>query len=469
MAPSDRHRNPWEDPNELIPTPAHQNANTTTNVPPTSAFSQNFASSPTASNDNVSLSSTQPSQTQPRLNLALATAPIQETEEERQAALARMQQTLQMAPSQPTRRGTVARGRRDVRNTMFGGLPVDNEMGMGGMNQGRSSEPQERLTESPENDVINGNGTSGNANTSANGPPVLARQTSLNSVSSNNPFDSPGLANPGSFGLSSPPSGPGLRAQLNETFNVIMRSNEISRIQITGEIHLSLRPSSTTSANPGPIHIRLTSFEALEKVAPNPQYLAQVPDKPGEYFLNSEILAGASQSSGKRGTLLFRYHVHVPSGSEKSLVPLFVSPAFQCKEGETRLIVNYKTNPSCPIDLTTISDLKLVAAFNNSDPEIGVTNVQAKPPGGIWSPSTRKMNWTIGPSPPNGEGKIVARFISEPGGVLNPQGVYATWTSEDSLVSGLGIEIVNSGGNHEGWMFEDVKKGVMAGKYLAEP
>ncbi|WRT63758.1 uncharacterized protein IL334_000683 [Kwoniella shivajii] len=458
VAPADRHRNLWEDPNETIPAPAPAAPSKDNNQ---SGFGTTFTSSPAASQENVSSSSASSQhQTQPRLNLALAPAPIQESEEERQAALQKMQQTLQMPPSQPSRRSTIARGRRDVRNTMFGGLPnEDGSVGLGALSLGKVSEPQETLAESPSSvdSPIHANG---------NRPGQVARQTSMSSVTSNNPFESPSL---GGTSLVQPTLGTtsteaGLRANLNETVNVIIRNKEVTKIQITGEIHLSLRPSYNQTTS-GPIHIRLTSFEQLEKIAPNPAYLAQVPDRPGEYFLNSEVLASATSkpSTSDKGTLLFKYVVHVQPSKENIIAPLILDPAFLCKDGETRMILNYKLSETSQIG--ELSNVSFVAQFG---PGPSVSNVQAKPAGGIWSPSNRRMTWKLDESLNNG--KIIAKFISESGaGELQPQNVQVTFASQGSLISGLGLEIVDGELEGHSWNFQEIKKGTVAGKYLAEP
>lgn len=289
----------------------------------------------------------------------------------------------------------------------------------------------------------------------------VARQTSLASVSSHNPFDSPSL--PTASGLSSSvmatSTDPGLRASITETINVITKGGNVERIQITGEIHLSLRASTQS----GPIHLRLDQFEQLEKIAPNPAYLAQVPDKPGEYFLNSEVLASATGRASPKGTLLFKYQVHVAAGKEMDLLPLQLEPAFSCKDGETRMILNYRVNPAAPLQ-KSLSNLSLFASFA---PGPSVNNVQAKPPGGVWSPPTRTMTWKMDEVQPGG--KIIARFTTDPGEVMTPQGVQASWAAEGVLVSGLGVDVVAGALEGHSWKFEEVKKGVTTGKYLAEP
>ncbi|WWC85898.1 uncharacterized protein L201_000765 [Kwoniella dendrophila CBS 6074] len=464
VAPADRHRNLWEEPNDEVSTPVAtpQNQNQTQ-----THFGTTFTSSPAASQENLSSSASSQHQTQPRLNLSLASAPIQESEEERQAALQKMQQTLQMPPSQPTRRNTIARGRRDVRNTMFAGSMHEEQpvsQGLGALSLGKLSEPEEQLrSDSPINNGFN---------TNTERPGQVARQVSMSSVSSNNPFDSPSLSGGSALVQPTLPTTTtegGLRANMNETINVIIKNKEVTKIQITGEIHLSLRPTYQQTSS-GPIHIRLTSFEKLEKIAPNPAYLAQVPDKPGEYFLNSEVLSQATLSNSgnnnNKGTLLFKYVVHVQPGKEIQNTPLMLDPAFLCKQGETRMILNYKLNDT---SIENLSNISFVAIFDNDGPS--VLNVQAKPQGGIWSPSQRRMTWKLDSLPDHqGNGKIIAKFVTEQesGQILSPQNVLVTFNSQGNLSSGLGIEIVNNDGHSDDWKFEEIKKGIISGKYSAD-
>lgn len=350
VPPPDRHRTLWDEPDEELSTPTMQStpikplqpsAAATSKAPgastlavpslapATSGFAQTFDSSPAGSQENLSTHSGSN-----KFNLAMAPAPIHESEESRQAALQKMQQTLQMPPSQPSRRSTV-RGRRDVRNTMFGGAPVLGEdadgLGMNGADR-----------------------------------PGVDRQSSVSSFSSNNPFESPSVTSAPAMPIA---RGHGLRANITEVVNVIMRGGQVQRLQINGEIHLGLRGTDASGA----IHIRLDAFERLEKIAPNPQYLAQVPDRPGEYLLNSDTLAAASQKATAKGTLLFKYQVHVSPGSEQSALPLIMEPAFLCKDGETRMILNYRLNPDV---VPSLGSLALVATF---EPGLSVSNVQAKP------------------------------------------------------------------------------------------
>ena len=457
MPPEDRHRNPWEEPSQADGTSSRNVPQPGVGTPLDTGFSQGFTSSPVPSNDDLLTGDDSSlNQGKSKLNLAMTSAPIMESEADRQAAMEKMQQTLQATPlQQPTRRATNARGRRDVRNTVFapanGESPAQNDF-MAPLSPPIDSSPSMSFG-MPR--------SASNANSFiAGAPTTLARQVSASSIGSNNPFDSPGLPT-----RSQIPSGSGLRAAISETINVLIRDKTVRRLQINGEIHLSLRGSDAQPLQ-GPIHLRLQQFEALEKIAPNPAYLKQVPDTPGEYFLDSQTLAEASKKpgGGEKGVVLFKYQVHFTPGSEMSLLPLSIKPSFLCKEGETRMILHYGNNPDYRAKAPMLSDLTLAAAFA---PGPSVKNVQAKPTDGVWAPSSRRMTWNIGSSSSD-EGKIIARFVSEGEGSMSPQGVQATWRMDDTLVSGLDLEVVE-GDLESNWTFSEVKKGTISGKYLSEP
>jgi hypothetical protein len=75
------------------------------------------------------------------------------------------------------------------------------------------------------------------------------------------------------------------------------------------------------------------------------------------------------------------------------------------------------------------------------------------------------MTWNLGGI--NADGKVIAKFVSEPGSPLSPQGVQASWAMEGILASGIGLSIVH-GELEAGLDLVEVEKAVTTGKYLAE-
>lgn len=358
---------------------------------------------------------TGPAMTAPKFaSLALAPAPITESEADRAAALAKMQSTLQSG--QGPKRASTMRGRRDVRNTMFGALDrVDDEASLGEVVR-KERQAAGEMTASPI------------------------------SVSAN-PFEA------------STTPGAGLRASFVESISAVIKAGSVQRAMITGEVSLTLNDAASLASQP-PLHIRLDAFEQLDKVAPNPRYLSQYPNTPGEYLLDLGALAHAS--SGK-GPTLFKYQVYISEARAAEYTPLEITPQWKPMQGETRLVMTYRGNPSSRLVQARLTDLKLTVGLGGPE----VTTVQAKPPGGTWSPDARQITWSLpdldlAESAP---GKIVARFITGGEELGVPEPVTAHFKVDGTLSTGLGVSVVDS---TAGWTFEHVARATTSGKYVVE-
>lgn len=497
---------------------------------PSAIFAEQRSASPDASQPSSAAGSIDGGPA--RLNLALSSTPIKEDEAERKAALAKMQQTLQMAPGAPMRRTTIARGRREARHTIQAS-PTENSP--------VSPEHMRALAQLGEDEEHLQNVSP--TNTLSVRQDVI-RKTSLSSLSSSrNPFESPALGssaptfNPtissttvtpqvagaagaalagtaalgtaalrhsstgadpaASAGLSATPTeiqspatkaaaavptatttsinvAPGLRATMVETVHAFIRQFASQRTVVTGEVHVSLAASTSRALPPAgsALHIRLTEFDALESVSPNPAFLVQVPDSPGEYYLNTDALAQATtypETGEGLGPVLFKYHVLVPEGAETTVAPLILNPAFQIKNGETRMILHYRAQGS------TTSDLGLAVTFPESP---AVTTTQSKPVSGVWGAPAdgsdgHQISWSLEEAKVGAEGKIVARFLTAAGsGQLAPTSVNAHFVVPNHLISGLGIEIVDGEGKEpptlHGWSFDDVSRSTVSGTYVGD-
>lgn len=258
--------------------------------------------------------------------------------------------------------------------------------------------------------------------------------------------------------------GEGLRASFVESVSAVIKNGTVQRAMVTGEVSLTLKdPSVATSV---PLHIRLDAFEQLDKVAPNPRYLSQYPNTPGEYLLDLAALAQAS--TGGKGPTLFKYQVHIGDGRAGEWTPLEITPQWKPMAGESRLVLGYHANASSRLAQrdpgAVITDLALTVTLGGAN----VTTVQAKPPGGTWSAEARAITWTLPDvdfSPSAAPGKIVARFITEGETPAVPEPVVASFRVEGSLGTALGVSVVDE---KAGWTFESVKRAVVSGKYVAE-
>ncbi|KAJ9115462.1 hypothetical protein QFC22_005220 [Naganishia vaughanmartiniae] len=410
-------------------------------------------------------------------SLSLAPTPIQESETDRAAALAKMQSTLlAQGPagtsnsgngSAPNRRATM-RARRDVRNTMFTAVDrAGDDTSLG------ETVKRQRGTSG---DIFGGAVSSAAALTPTRGVAALATNVRADSAI---PSPASTTMNPFDGNVSSAPMGSGLRASFTETVNAVLTSAGVQRIMITGEISLTLRDAHLGGLDTStPLHIRLNAFEQLEKVAPNPKYLSQVPNVPGEYLLDLDTLAHITSAAAPnaRPPILFKYQVHIGDGKAGEWAPLEIMPQWKPMKGETRLVLTYGVNTrgrlaSRIASMKTdgpiaLQDLTLTVGLSGAP----VTTVQAKPAGGTWQPERRKITWTLpdlplGASATPSEGKIVARFITEGEEFGQPDQVTAQWRVSGTLSTGLDIVVVDPAA---AWRFEQVRRGVVSGKYVAE-
>lgn len=406
-------------------------------------------------------------------SLSLAPAPIQESETDRAAALAKMQSTLlaqgpagSSNSSAPNRRATM-RARRDVRNTMFTAVDrVGDDTSLG------ETVKRQRGTSG---DIFSGAVSPPAAMTPTRGVAALATNVRADSAISSpasttmNPFD--GQSASGSVGS-------GLRASFTETVNAVITSAGVQKIMITGEISLTLKDAHISGLDTSaPLHIRLDAFEQLEKVAPNPKYLSQVPNAPGEYLLDLDTLAHITSAAAPnaRPPILFKYQVHIGDGKAGEWAPLEMMPQWKPMKGETRLVLTYGVNTMGRLASRVASlqsdgplalqDLTLTVGLSGAP----VTTVQAKPAGGTWQPERRRITWTLPDLPLNSSsssnGKIVARFITEGEELGQPDQVTAQWRVNGTLSTGLNIVVVDPAAE---WKFEQVRRGVVSGKYIAE-
>lgn len=334
-----------------------------------------------------------PSSLQPAVNQpseTLQTFPAGSEEDDR-AAMSKVRQSL-IATAPVQRRPTTLRGRRDVRNTMFvNDVPDDMPLG----------------------EALKQRGAAGGAINPFTGAPIITSPPSLNpkpstegiatertmSMSSTTPSLTPSIQNKSTF---DPFEGSdamleGLKPAITENVNVLMKGGEVIKVMITGEINLWYKPLSTSSDSPT---LRLSAFEQLEKVAPNPQYLQQIPDKHGEYKVDLEALSKVGKA------LVLKYQLYISQSQLKSFVPMFVNMKWRYELNTHSAIVNYALNEESRL----VKKGKTLKGVQFLIP-ISAKNVQSKPQG-VYSPERKKITWMLndidGGNPAD---KILARFV----------------------------------------------------------
>lgn len=259
-------------------------------------------------------------------------------------------------------------------------------------------------------------------------------------------------------------TGPGLRASIVETVNVLSKGGEVSRVMITGEIALSYR-AGAQQQHQG-LRIRIAHFEQFEKAAPNSSYLTPDANAPGEYTLNAAL--GATTST------VLKYQLHVPEGREREFVPLNVKAAWKCEPGQTRVIINYVHNPqfklgggssASPFGEEDESEARLDEVQVGVPIGVPVSTFQAKP-SATWSGDKARLTFGLDPvqlGASGVEGKLLASVQTE--GVAVPQPVSVRWKVVGRTVSAVGVELVGEDGD----VVEETRRETSAGKYLVAP
>lgn len=390
-----------------------------------------------------------PSQRMSTMNIS--SAPVaRPSSAQDEAALERMRSTLLGAA--PARRATTSRrDRRDVRNTTYNPMAA--------METGSS-----QFGAIPAQ-ATGASSTSGIASPTLGGftgQPGLGRErtqsivstSSAQAAASGNPFE----ASPGSAGL---------RASITETVNAILTNTGVARLMITGEVSLNVRDVPTIQ----PLHLRLGSFEQLEKAAPNPAFLQAVVSKPGEYTLDVANLARqASGSSGNAQGTILKYQLHVPVEKMTSYLPLTVDAKWRFESHQTSFLLNYTPNQECRLSSSTsttqLQNLSFVVSVGPSN----VSSVTSKPEGS-WNSEQKHLHWKIeeplslssSSSNGTGPGKLLARFQVDGEGQVKP--VFVRWRIAGSTISNLGLDLVDS---VDGLVFEEVARQTVSGKYIAQ-
>jgi len=406
--------------------------------------------------------------------VALAPAAITETNEDRAAALAKVQSALLSSPpstgaasplgglaappSNLQRRTT--RGRRDVRMTMYQpSSSSTDEMPLANLQQRarqQSAETNGSFISPPISPIptgVSGFGEPGRANSIMSTTSGSTAARGLAGV--RDPFEGESAA--------------GLRASIVETVNVLSKGGEVSRVMIQGELSLSHKPASGQSE---PLRIRITHFEQFEKAAPNSAYIQPVADSPGEYTLLPSLAAHGSTAT------VLKYQVFVSPGQEAYFTPLHVKAAWKTEPTLTRVMVTFEPNPSAVFAgrassaetspfgedddgaAVQLEDVAFLLPVNAA-----VTTFQAKP-GATWSADKRRLGFSVEPirlSSEVGEGKLLASLTTESQATAQP--VAVRWRVVGRTVSAVGVEVVGQGGSK----VEEVRRATVTGKYLVAP
>ena len=231
-----------------------------------------------------------------------------------------------------------------------------------------------------------------------------------------------------------------MNASVVETISARFENGKLASSSLTGEIALAYNPADFSSPF-GTENIRLENFSSLEKVAPNPAFINQTPDKEGEYSVNLSNIA--------KTQVAFKYQVRLDD--KGSQAPLLVAPAFKIEANQFSVIVAYSLNPTFVLqgkESITLSNVMLALTVEGAK----ATSCQSRPVG-TFSREKNLIVWqlnditlTTGAAPE----KMLARFATE--SEAKSGSIEARWeiTGENAQALGSGLNVSVQGQANDG-------------------
>ncbi|OQO11578.1 hypothetical protein B0A48_03305 [Cryoendolithus antarcticus] len=434
---------------------------------------------------------------QPQYNVSIRNAPIQE-DADRDTALADIASKLQIAPTlNPRRMGTV-RGRRDARNSFVPppageqqvessaidapqaiapppvaeveqteralpaeptAAPLASPHSIGGFSPGQvpasTFSPFPTASE-PFSPFRPQSRTAQLGNEAAGDNQSIRSSRSLTSTGSQGGIRHPELTDNG------------LNSSVVETVSARFENGQLISSTLIGEIALAHNPTDFSASTPGTETIRMENFSNLEKVAPNPAFIA-ASQKDGEYSVNLASLS--------RTQVAFKYQIR--SEAAASEAPLLITPAFKIEATQASIIVSYSLNPSFALHnrpSITLSNVILGLTLEG----VKASACLSKPVG-TFAREKNLIFWNIGDitlTPGAAPSKVLARFTTET--EAKSGSVEARWEISGEQAMGLGSQVgisVKAGaddpfadeeGLREVWKGVKGVRKVVAGSYVAK-
>ena len=130
----------------------------------------------------------------------------------------------------------------------------------------------------------------------------------------------------------------GLQASIVETMHAAFESGQATKAAIVGELALVYNPTNPPAGTTLSNTIRLENFEMLEKVALNPSFVSEVPNRTGEYQIALESLA--------RPAVALKYQLQLDQSAVPQYHPIkLLPPEYRTHSDQTSIILQYVLNP----------------------------------------------------------------------------------------------------------------------------
>ncbi|KAF7721186.1 hypothetical protein EC973_005133 [Apophysomyces ossiformis] len=243
------------------------------------------------------------------------------------------------------------------------------------------------------------------------------------------------------------PGLPRIKVQVTETIHALMKTGEIVRSAVWGEVSLRYTGPSESAT---PVCFQLKHSEGLDRVVPNAEYITPLEGYTDVYQLNTHMFHLAGESA----VACISYQV-----KGDHAVPLVVKPMWKCEEEQTRLLVKYKKDPAVVSTFPIVQSMYFLTSVNGD-----VQSVQSIP-AGQWMVDQQRMLWPMGDFSGTEEQVLKARFVTKQQG--SPQSVAVRFEVKDQLISSIGIDTGID--NRVLWAtVQETQKMIRAGKYIAE-
>ncbi|KAH7091153.1 Muniscin C-terminal mu homology domain-containing protein [Paraphoma chrysanthemicola] len=369
----------------------------------------------------------------PQFKLDIRNAPIQEEDGDADAAMANMVNTLR-AQAVPPKRASTLRGRRDVRNTIFVPNPAAPELQSIG-----EAPPLPSAGSSSTTTTFPAPAPLAQPASPAFKPPHRSLLSDDHAASDTQSIRSGrSLSSSASTTIKHPDlHEPGLNASLVETVSAWFEQGNVTKAMVIGQIALAYNPVDLSAGPFGTESVRLENFPVLEKVAPNPAFIEQAPDSPGNYTVDLSKITKTS--------VAFHYQLHIENNNVAALAPLVLSPLWKTEPGQTSAILHYSLNPKFNLGGATSVTIRNLILVVRLEPGSKAKSCQSKP-SGTFSRDKGLIYWRLGDVTFSTEQSIQpirVRFFTE--GEAKPGNTEARWeiSGEQTLAlgSGLGVSV----------------------------
>lgn len=230
---------------------------------------------------------------------------------------------------------------------------------------------------------------------------------------------------------------PGLNASLVETVSAWFEQGNVTKAMVIGQIALAYNPIDISAGPFGTENIRLDNFSVLEKVAPNPAFIEQEVNNPGNYTVDLSKITKTS--------VAFHYQLHVEESNIATFPPIILSPIWKSEPTQMSVLLNYSLNPKFDLGNATSVTFRNLVLVIRLEPGSKATSCQSKPPG-TTSRDKGLIYWRLGDvtlSKDSVAQSLRARFFTD--GQANPGNTEARWEISDdqtlSIGSGLNVSM----------------------------